>query len=296
MRNGLLFHNNVIIEVTLASLSLVSSLAVVMTGLVFAEMRGRLFMHIIFFISFSDMCASAFAILGFPTQGTLACAVQSFMVTFFIKTTVFWNLMMCYQLYKIVISGSLGVTIKHMHFIIWPTSAFLSLLPLVTSTYGRSGPNSEVEWCLLHENRVPLYIFWNAFDWIGFGVVLILIMVYLARQVRLKLQKGLDSEASLAVGWQIYYSLFLFPLVLFLTYSPIVIVNIVVYFCDLSPEYTLQSGTEINLLSAVNDIALFYGISLSVIFFWKSPEARKRWAGTNIVHMSDCCDTERLDI
>jgi hypothetical protein len=83
-----------------------------------------------------------------------------------------------------------------------------------------------------------------------------------------------------SVGFHIYRSLALFPAVLFLTYCPIIIANMFVYCYEISvpsPTFPLKSGVQIQLLSAVSDLALLYGFSLAIIFYWKSPEARHRW-------------------
>jgi hypothetical protein len=271
--------NNEIVNALFAAISLCSSLSVVLTGVAFAEMRKRLFMHIIFFISFSDLGTSVGALLGYPGQGTIACSAQAFLVSYFIKTTIFWNAMLCYQLYSLVVRGTVGLSITTMHLIIWPLAALLALLPLTTSTYGRSGPNTTVEWCFLHEHRTPLYVFWNFLDWIAVVLVLNLLMVWLARQVLVKLRTGTGSAASQAMGKQIYQSLFLFPLVLFCTYFPLIFCNVFVYFYNrtVNPSFRFKDGSQLQILCIVSDAALLYGASLSFIFYWKSPEARNRW-------------------
>jgi hypothetical protein len=277
---SLLFKNNVAVMITMASLSLVSSFSVVLTGIVFQDMRKRLFMHIIFFLSFADMCASVFALLGFPAQGSSACAAQAFGVSFFIKASILWNVMLCYQLYNLVMTGAVGLSIPRMHLLIWPLSALLSLLPLVDVTYGRSGPNDTVEWCLLHENNSTKLLIWNCFDWIFAVIGLNILRAWLAAQARSKLQntKIAMSEASRAVGWQIYYSLLVFPIVLFVTYFPLIILNIFFFFIEKPySKIYVNRTTQDQWLCVVTDCALLYGVSLSVIFYWKSPEARSRW-------------------
>jgi hypothetical protein len=272
------FVNNVTVNAIFAAISFCSSFSVVLTGIVFSEMRKRMFMHIIFFISFSDLGASVGALLGYP-QRRVACQAQAFLVSYFIKTTIFWNVMLCYQLYSLVVRGTIGPSIATMHAFIWPVSALLTLLPLTTSSYGRTGPNTTVEWCFLRESRTTLYIFWNIFDWIGVVLTLNLVMVWLARKVRLKLRTGEGSAASQAMGWQIYYSLFLFPLILFCTYFPLVFCNVFIYFYDraVDPPFKFKEGSQLQILCVVSDVALLYGASLSFIFYWKSPEARNRW-------------------
>jgi hypothetical protein len=271
---SLLVRNNEIGNECFAALSLCGSLSVVLTGVVFPRMWDRLFMHIIFFISLSDVGTSLAAFIGYPADGTVGCTAQAFLVSFFIKCTLFWNVMLCCQLYQLVIHSSRGFSFVSMHAIVWLSAGGLAVLPLTTSTYGREGPNTTVEWCFLHEKNIALYIFWNALDWMFIMGLMFLFMVYMAVRVRMKV-RSYDS-----VGFHIYRSLALFPAVLFLTYCPIIIANMFVYCYEISvpsPTFPLKSGVQTQLLSAVSDLALLYGFSLAIIFYWKSPEARHRW-------------------
>lgn len=281
-----LTRNNEMVEIIFAALSLVSSLSVVVTGVIFGEMRKRLFMHIIFFLSVADMFASCFALLGYPAQGTIACSLQGFGISYFVKACLFWNVMLFYQLYTMVMSNRVALSIPSMHMIVWPLAALIALLPLCTSSFGRSNTNETVQWCFLHENRTSLWILWNIYDWIGVVVLTNLWMAFLSRQVRLRLIRGVDekmSQASLEASQQIFYSLFLFPFVLFVTYFPLVFLNAFMFFVSAptrqyNPDNILiKLGTQQQWLCVANDLALGYGISLSFIFYWKSPEARNRW-------------------
>jgi hypothetical protein len=273
---SLLVRNNEIADVVFSVASLLSSLSVVLTGVFFPQMWRRLFMHIIFFISLADMGASICAMFGYPRAGTRLCTIQAFGTSFFIKSTVFWTEMLCYQLYRLVVNGAPGLSFIKMHLMVWFGAAFVALLPLTTATYGRGEPNADVEWCFLHDSEMSLFIFWNAFDWIGIVIFSALLILYLARSVRAQLLK--NKEHAESAGWRIYTSMMTFSLVLYATYLTMIVVNIFMYFYNTSRfDPSIKNGTKNQLLCVVNDIAIFYGISLSVIFYWRSPEARYRW-------------------
>lgn len=271
-----LVQSNADVSTALATCSFMSSFSVVLTGLVFTQMWNRLFMHIIFFISLADMGTSVAGMLGFPEQGTMACTAQAFLTSFFIKATIFWNLMLCYQLFRMVVSQAPAFSFKLMHTMIWSLSAFLALIPLSTSSFGRNEPNNVVEWCFLHNPRSTLFVLWNFVDWIATTLTSMILMVYLAWRVRLHLiSKNVPTTAA---GWKILKMIVIFPVVLFFTYAPIIVVNIAIYFYNTSRfKSSMRTGAKEQLLSAVTDVALFYGISLAFIFYWGSPEARHRW-------------------
>ena len=109
MANSLLQHDLEVVVIVFSILSALSSLSVISTFLFFPLMRKRVFMHIIFLVSVSDLMASIAATWGYPDQGTTLCAIQSFFISFFIKATMLWNLALCYQLYAVVMTGMCGI-------------------------------------------------------------------------------------------------------------------------------------------------------------------------------------------
>ena len=209
-------------------------------------------------------------------------------------------------------AGTIGVNIAQMHLRVWPLSLLFALIPLTTAGYGRQDPNSVIEWCYLHDDNIARYMAWNILNWILFVLVVVIFMFYFSRRVYIKVFPARPTTSSLSstvvvglvprdgrftldginavdqpdalpvtpvnvAGQTIFTSLVLFPLVLCFTYVPFAAVNIIVYFQQYPSTTATTNYSQTVLLGCFQLLSLFYGISLGVLFYARSPEARKRW-------------------
>ena len=106
MSHTLLVENLQAALVVVSLLSIISSLSVVLSFLLFPTMRKRVFMHIIFYLSLSDLFVSIASSWGYPGQGTTLCTLQSFCLSIFVKGEALWNFVLCYQLHAVVMTGN----------------------------------------------------------------------------------------------------------------------------------------------------------------------------------------------
>ena len=204
----------------------------------------------------------------------------SFLFSFFVKATFLWATLICYQLHCVVLHGQMRLSKLSMHCFVWMTSLVLALLPLTTVSYGRQGLNSEVLWCSIRDNDRIAYILWNIENWAGFEPIIIMIMVYFMVRVRLKIASDPSQSSPRSNSYQIYRAMYLYPLLLFCTWTPLVGLSTLLYYLG----YVAQiAQTSLACLS------LCFGVSLSIIFFVKSPEARNRWFLLILPHYGRNC-------
>ncbi len=254
-------------------ISAVCSLSVLFTGLIFSSMRRRIFMRIICFISLADFVSSIASAWGFPQDHTITCTAQSFLISCFMKATWFWTTMLVYQMYCVVLYqkiSSLGY--YHMHCLVWGASLFIALFPLVTARFGRQGPDADVEFCFISDSNVYLYLFWNFFDWILVLVGCLGVMAYCTIKIYFKFLATGEMTALKSRNFLIFKTLYMYPIILIVTWIPMVCGNVIVFF-----DNSLSTDLVIVFLSIVSILTMFNGIFLAVVFFLKSGESRARW-------------------
>ena len=74
--------------------------------------------------------------------GTFLCTFQGFWMNFFDLATIGWTLIIALSLYRAVVKQSKIFERSVQHAVVWGCAFFLSAMPLITESYGNSGP-----WC-----------------------------------------------------------------------------------------------------------------------------------------------------
>lgn len=199
-----------IIYQVLAAISVVASLAVILTGYSFPQMiRKSQLMHIIFFISLCDFFSSIVNMFGYPPAQSDLCIIQGFVSTFFFPASWIFTTIMVYQLRCLLIDKRLWLDVKWVHYIVWSLSFIITLSPLSELKYGEDDEYSNISPCNLYGQKDYLVIFGIG---VFFGAFLIcfLLMTYWSLQVRLHfLKEGITSTHRM---FNIYTSTRLYPL------------------------------------------------------------------------------------
>ena len=221
-------------------------------------------MKIILMISIADILASLGSSLGLPSDDSILCPIQAFLVVVFYKASWCWCSILTYQLYCVVKYTKVHLTWSVMHFIGWIIPLITTLLPLSTNKFGRDDIKDEdiMGWCYYKGNAE----YWDltCFDFLL--LCSLISMAYFTYKVYTKIN-DFSSSISGLIGALAYY-----PLSIALTWSP----TLILAFFINSGIVELNNTVKIiyficTLLSTQN------GTLLAIIFFMKSPEARSRW-------------------
>jgi hypothetical protein len=261
------------IFVAVSALSLLSSSAVGLTGILFSSMRKRVFMQIILMISLSDIFLSAASCMGFPPNGSVECTIQAAIVSIFLKSTWFWTTMLCYQLYNVVMTGHINMSMFRMHLVVWTPTLLFGLLPLANATFGRSGANSSAELCFISSSNSIWLEVWATLNEIVLCASCNLIMIYFLWSIHSKITKG-DLLLADPHMKQIVNSLYLYPVILMVTWLPNVIANEIYIASSSTSGPSSTQSIVLNLLAIESNLN---GVFLGLVFFSKSPEGRGRW-------------------
>ena len=121
----------------------------------------KLIVKLVFCISLADFWANFFAAFGEPANGSGACWIQALATNYFYTASVLWTTSVCYVLYDLVFNGKVRLNFTQLSTICWSIPFVVTLLPLVSVTYGRA--DGEPGWCyLMLYSKSPNWelIFW----------------------------------------------------------------------------------------------------------------------------------------
>lgn len=200
----------VVINVTCSIFSLCGSLTIIICFLYFEDLRTFAF-RLVFFISCSDACACIFRLFGNPRSDEW-CQLQAFGSNIFDLASFMWAAAIAVVINIVRVKYDNFPAEKFMlwcHFLIWPSSLVISILPFFSGSYGPAGG-----WCWIKD-----YDTWDkVWRIVCFYIILLAIFCYLV-YVYFRLYRYLTtgdeiSEDSKAMLRKVFY----FPLVLFVCY------------------------------------------------------------------------------
>lgn len=231
----------------------------------FHEMRRKIFMKLIFYISVSDFFMNISSAFGFPANGSILCYLQGTMELYFSLASWLWTTALCFAVFTIMWNGRLYIDMRFVHIICWGIPTLATFLPFITSTYG--SPSPDTQWCLIVakdgqsvDNYVKFWSYASYFFWLFLCIFLMLLWTAMVFG-RLVWQQTVMSD----VVKKTYSKLWIYPLFMLICWS--LNYAIIQFSAAQSP---LSVG-----LSMVCGIS--NGIFTSIGFFVKSEEARGRW-------------------
>lgn len=246
------------------------SFSVLMTAFVFPQMRSKVFMQIIIMLSLSDLIASVGSAFGFPPNSSLLCPTQSILTTYFYHASWFWSVALNYQLYSVVTTTRLGMSSGFMHAICWILSLLCTFLPLSAgATFGRDidDTTGALGWCYLKTNNFNNYLI----VWIPLSVLplflSIFVMCYFSTRIFFQFRKN-------PTVFGVVDMLFWYPIAMIINWLP----NIIVAFLINTNIISYDNLTIVMIANGLTILATQNGTFSAMIFFWKSREARYRWA------------------
>lgn len=263
---GSLVHRLEEAAIILGAISCFSSAMVILTYFMFADMRKKMFMKFIFYISFSDFMMNVTDLFGFPRGGSDLCWIQGTVQIYFALASFFWTTMLSFTLFSIISWGTVYLKMWKMHIFCWLFPLILTLAPLYSCVY--TAPKIDTQWCLLvakdgyPPSTAVLWSYLSFFGWMMLSIVLMSLWGLLA-YTRMKQQ---DTEMSEAVK-KCYDKVWLYPIAM-----------TICWFMNFACTDIIDEGNNTTLLSGLSMMfGISYGLFTSLIFVMKSDEARKRW-------------------
>lgn len=270
----MVFSNTDDIETVIITTSIISaalSFSVLLTAIMFPEMRKKMFMQIIIMLSLCDFAASVGSALGFPTDNSLLCPAQGVITTFFYRASWFWSVILNYQLYGVVMSGKLLLTPLKMHGICWTVALLITIMPFFAkASYGRED-DYDNGWCFIYVSSDYTFLILYSSMVLAPLIVSISMLFYFSFRLFWKFL-NIDTKILSPPIYEVLDMLRLYPVAMTINWLPNLVVSFIV---DFIPP---QNHSVWNIvLSAATILATQNGTFSALIFFIKSKEARCRW-------------------
>ena len=155
-----------------AAFSALCSGLVVITGLLFPKQimsPSKPFSHIVFLISLCNLLSSIGASLGLPSDGTMRCRAQAFLLLFFYPASWIWTSLLVYQIRSLLVYRRLWLKPLQMHIICWTIVCLISFIPLSTNAYGQDDALNQQIPCNFQGNS-EIAFYWSLAT---FGCILV---------------------------------------------------------------------------------------------------------------------------
>ena len=260
--------------IILSAFSAVCSSSIIFTGLLFPDMRKRLFMKIVMYIAICSTIANATSAFGLiHNEKSPLCTTQSFITMWLYKSTWLWTTALSYHLFCIVFYGHYNPRPILINCICWILPLVVSLLPLSTNAYGRdddSGSNIY-GWCFIKGNGKTGPI-WSLLTFNIFQFVCIILVGYYLFRITVR-YGSMNIRTDYPEIYKIVISMALYPAGFFITWTPNLIFSIILNFGGASRSSEMTN----TIFNALCILATQSGTFLTVAFFWNCPEARRRW-------------------
>ena len=127
-------------------LSVAGSTMVILSSVVFKDMRSKLFMHIIANISFADILGNIEYTMTYrPSNNNWWCSLQGFLNLYGYPCSWLWTTMLMQFLYDLAVHKRVRISIPIAHAICWgiplvTTLLYLAFIYIVTANGNNNSP------------------------------------------------------------------------------------------------------------------------------------------------------------
>eukprot|EP01084_Bolivina_argentea_P139961 246176_1 len=132
----------VILNVVASLLSFLGASFIIANFFAFDEFRTNFAFKLILFVAIGDVINSIGNFMGSPEDGTFLCGAQAFCTQFGDITSFGWVTAIAWTIYNVIRREEpptrelVEKWYKRIHFVIWPVTLLLSILPMTTGSYG----------------------------------------------------------------------------------------------------------------------------------------------------------------
>lgn len=267
-------NSYVLVLQVVAIISLIGSSTVILTLVLFPDMRKKLFMQIIAFISIADFIGNLPYSTAYRPVGTSpTCKVEGFMNLYFYPVSWAWTTILVYFLYSLALFSKLPLSKLKIHLLCWGLPLFFTLMTLTTNTYGRADGSTEDTVCSYSGPKLSGFL-WHLLTYYGFWFVCVACMV--AMYWRIIDLKKKDQVKNISILKLATDSLYLYPMIMFWCWL-LRVITACIQFSGADSFYGFA------LLNSFSDcFKILHGFCAAVIFFYKSAEARQRWFNLSV--------------
>lgn len=247
---------------------------IVLTYLLFPNLRKLRYVELVFYVGINDLMSSIGLALGPSPDGSAACWYQGLSSTGNYLSAIFWTNIITYQVYQVVVNE--GTVLKNMfyyHCICWGLPLLLTFIPLSTNTY--NNPDDEQTWCFVADtSESPSWsvLFWvivSFYAWVWLAMAGSLFMIV---SIALKLRKlQIVPEVILStIG-----KLALYPIIIVVCWSLNTIANLYIFstgkaYTDMSSSWSLVANLGVAMSTS-------QGVLNACVFFGMNPLVREHW-------------------
>ena len=187
---------------------------------------------------------------------------------FFVHISWMWSTMLSYQLFGVFKSGKFVLSEGSMHLIAWSVPLVSTLLPLSTNSYGRSAGNPD-GWCFLEGNDSTF--FWVVFSFFLVLFVCISLMSYFSTRIALKYRSFVRLDLENPEIRMVVDAVQLYPIAMIVCWLPNLVLSFIL-------SFGLINNGGLLIFVVTQAISVQNGTTTTMLFFYKSREARHRWA------------------
>jgi hypothetical protein len=284
-------ENDTFAMVVPATLSFVGSLSVVLTYMLFKDLRKLRYVELLMYTSINDMLFSVGAMLGSVETGSIGCVYQGLTGNACVVSSAFWTTTITYQLYLACHGGRIlrKLTFARVSSIVFPV--LFAVLPLAT---GNSYSSNGGAYCFISREgddsvRQRVWMVVSFYLWVFLAI---LIQAVLLVVIAYKLY-NLGDSTRVAKIWTSFYKLVCYPLIFTLCWA-------VDAGADLSGmkeshNHNLSDQGAVDLVIIGTFMSMLQGFLFSLVFFSFNAIVRERWyfLGRNtLVWLYDCMGWE----
>jgi hypothetical protein len=260
----------VVITSVVAGISVLCSLLVVLTFVVFPVMRRRMLMKMIAYISLADLISNiAYIPLMRPAAHSGLCIVEAFINITVYPCSWLWTLALVYSLYYLAHYARTPTRGRmwKLHVFCWGIPICLSCISLTFTRLGVREESPDYEVCNIHHTTAT--IAYHLLTYYGMFGIVVCVMFYLMWKIR-QLEFSNDPRVFNVTFTIARASLHYYPSLLLLCWLPHFFVEFVIAI--------FQSRLIFDDTYFYTDLLkISHGTFAALLFFMRSREARRAW-------------------
>ena len=274
------------------SLSFISALAVLLTGILFWKdmVRDKIYMKLLMLMSLFDALASTMGTFGIDTRSNFICVTQGIMWFFFNRASWLCCVGITATLFTQVRYDRIFVQFNSMALCILVINVVLILTPLLATDYMNYGGYGHCSFNiggLVHNGEQTGHIVTPAFGhvynvWYAYMLVIPLatcvgvtlsLVIYMYVSIYHRTLDIYDESAKYLL--KAVKSVLFYPIIMAIFWVPTFVAKLFIGNLGL---YSLQGqGHAIKWINGTLIWSSFYSVGIAIYFFHRSDEARSRW-------------------
>ena len=246
---------------------------VLLTYLLFPELRNMRYVELVFYVSLNDFLASIGAVMGDTTHNTGECWFQALTSQYNYISSIFWTTVITFQVWLVINKGHLLTKddMIYMHYICWGLPLLLTILPFTTSTYGAA--DDDQPFCFFaNTSRSPSWaeLFWTIFSFYGWVLLAALVNAALLIHAFIVLR---SKQIGVEIALQSLKKLAFYPIILIFCWTGL---GSFVIYSEIHPLSGLSDSMQVFFFFA-SFISIMQGAFTPAVFFSTNPAIRLLW-------------------